>query len=171
MVHLRSLFFSNTYSEAEKRALDSYKRGGVSSVIWSVTHRCNLKCRHCYADAGQPFYNELSTEEGMDVIDQLVECGKPLLFISGGEPLMRNDIFKILSESVKKGMRVILSTNGTLIDERIADTIVESEVHYVTVPIYGPPKFHDYYTGIEGSYEKVLKALKLYYSSQVESLL
>lgn len=161
MVHLRSLFFSKVYSEAEKKSLDSYRLGEVSSVIWSVTHKCNLKCRHCYADAGQPYQGELSTEEAMDVIEQLREVGEPLLFISGGEPLMRKDIFNILSESVRSGMRVILSTNGTLIDDEIADKIVEVGVHYVTIPVYGPAQFHDYYTGIEGSYKKALNALKL----------
>jgi len=162
MVHLRSLFTErNLLREAEERVLESYRVGGVSSVIWIVTYGCNLRCIHCYESAGTPSQDELDTEEAFNLIMELKELGRPLLFISGGEPLLRNDIYSILRYSVNAGLRVILSSNGTLINESIADEIADTRVHYVTLPIYGPEKFHDYFTRMPGSFRKVVNALEL----------
>jgi len=147
--------------EAERKVLHAYKTGGVSSVIWTVTYACNLRCRHCYEAAGAPLPNELTTEEALNLIKELRDVGKPLLFISGGEPLLRNDIYVILEESVKAGMRVILSSNGTLINEDVADKIADTNIHYVTLSIYGPEEFHDYFTRVPGSYRKTVNAFKL----------
>ena len=162
MVHLRSLFIErDLMREAEERVLESYRREGVSSVIWTVTYACNLRCRHCYEAAGSPLSNELDTEEALNLIKELRELGKPILFISGGEPLLRDDIYIILKESVDAGMRVILSSNGTLIDDTVADKIADTKVHYVALSIYGPEKFHDYFTRILGSFKRTVNALRL----------
>jgi radical SAM protein with 4Fe4S-binding SPASM domain len=162
MVHLRSLFTNDDLMhEAEERVLSSYKKKGISSVIWTVTYSCNLRCKHCYENAGEPLNNELNTSEALKVIEELKNIGRPLLFISGGEPLLRSDIYTILSESVKAGMRVILSSNGTLINSEVADRLADTHIHYVTLSLYGPEKFHDRYTRIKGSYRKTLNAFKL----------
>ena len=90
-------------------------------VVWNITKRCNLKCVHCYAHATpQAQDNELSTDEGKALIDYLADFNAPVLLFSGGEPLMRKDLPELAGYAVKKGMRAVISTNGTLIHEETA---------------------------------------------------
>ncbi len=85
-------------------------------VVWNITRRCNLKCVHCYAHAkDKSFANELSTAEGATLIDDLAAFGAPVMLFSGGEPLVRKDLPELADYAVKKGMRAVISTNGTLI--------------------------------------------------------
>jgi MoaA/NifB/PqqE/SkfB family radical SAM enzyme len=85
-------------------------------VVWNVTRRCNLKCVHCYAHAKDiPFDNELTTEQGKELIDDLAAFGAPVMLFSGGEPLVRKDLPQLAAYAVEKGMRAVISTNGTLI--------------------------------------------------------
>lgn len=147
MVHLRSLFTEkNLMAEAEEHALNSYHIKRISSIIWMVTYRCNLKCKHCHEGFDKPSMEELNTHEAVKVIEELSAAGKPLLFISGGEPLLRDDIHLLLKESVKRGMRVILSSNGTLIDEDAADKIADTGVNCAAIPLYGPKELHEHFT-------------------------
>ena len=90
-------------------------------VVWNVTRRCNLKCVHCYAHArDEEFPDELSTSEGKAVLDDLAAFGCPVVLFSGGEPLVRPDLVELAEYAVGKGMRAVISTNGTLINSRIA---------------------------------------------------
>ena len=85
-------------------------------VVWNITRRCNLKCVHCYAHAkDRPFENELTTEKGKALMDDLADFGVPVLLFSGGEPLVRKDLPELAAYAVEKGMRAVISTNGTLI--------------------------------------------------------
>ncbi len=160
MTHLKSLFKdSDSISVAERVAMRSFFTSGVSSVIWVITERCNLKCVHCY-EGNNRSSSELGTKEAMKVIDKLYDAGRPLTFISGGEPLLRGDIYDILSRFKELGFRIILSTNGTLMD-RAAEKLSLLEVDNVAIPLYGPQEFHDSFAGVRGSHDKVLRALKL----------
>lgn len=160
MTHLRSLFAgSDTLSAAERAAMASLRRGGISSVIWVVTERCNLKCIHCYE--GGRVTPELSTEEVLKIADKLEEAGRPLTFVSGGEPLLRDDIMMLLGRLKDLGIRVILSTNGTLVDEEVASQLADLGVDNVAIPLYGPQEVHDAFTRIPGSHERVIEALRL----------
>lgn len=160
MTHLRSLFLGNgIMNEAEHAAMTSLMKGGISSVIWVVTERCNLKCVHCYEGGRQT--TGPTTEEAMRIIEGLYEAGRPLTFVSGGEPLLRKDIFTILGRLKELGFRVILSTNGTLVDEGVARKLAEIGVDNVAIPLYGPEEAHDSFTRIKGSYSKVIRALEL----------
>ncbi len=160
MTHLRSLFTGNDpLSAAERAAMASLRRGGISSVIWIVTERCNLRCIHCYE--GGRITPELSTGEVLRVAERLKEAGRPLTFISGGEPLLRDDIMILLRKLKEFGIRVILSTNGTLVDEKMARELADSGVNNVAIPLYGPEDVHDAFTRMPGSHERVIRALGL----------
>ncbi|MBI3990544.1 MAG: radical SAM protein, partial [Candidatus Omnitrophica bacterium] len=85
-------------------------------IFWELTAGCNLKCIHCRATATpQRLKEELSTTECFKVIDSITAFSKPILVLTGGEPLFRNDIFEIASYATQKGLRVALATNGTLV--------------------------------------------------------
>ena len=107
-----------------ERLCRQYKErcGGIIVVNWLVTLRCNLRCSHCYV-ASPRESQELSTEESVKFIRHLGELGVPWMFLSGGEPLLRKDIEVILRELREAGIRVLLSTNGTLITPEIAKLI------------------------------------------------
>ncbi|MFQ5873341.1 MAG: radical SAM protein, partial [Dehalococcoidia bacterium] len=86
-------------------------------VVWNSTRTCNLACVHCYTDSTNVCYKgELTTEEGKALIDDLAAYGVPVLLFSGGEPLVRGDIFTLASHAASRGLRPALSTNGTMID-------------------------------------------------------
>ncbi len=159
MTHLKSLFKDyEGLSEAERVAHRSLVRGGISSVIWVVTERCNLRCIHCYE--GGRTTPEISTKDAFRVIDRLYEAGKPLTFISGGEPLLRKDITLILERLKDLGFRIILSTNGTLVNEKIAKKFADLGIDNVAIPLYGPKPFHNHFTGLP-VYDKAIKTLEL----------
>ncbi len=160
MTHLKSLFKDyEGMSAAERVAHRSLSRGGISSVIWVVTERCNLKCIHCYE--GGRNTPEISTEDAFRIIEKLNDAGKPLTFISGGEPLLRDDIMLILGKLKDLGFRVILSTNGTLVNEEVATKLADLGIDNVAIPLYGPQQFHDYFTGTPISHDRVIRALEL----------
>ncbi|HID09552.1 TPA: radical SAM protein, partial [Candidatus Micrarchaeota archaeon] len=130
-------------------------------IDWNVTRRCNLRCAHCYLDAGAGHGGELGTEEALDVVDQISEVGSPLLIVSGGEPFVRSDIMEILEYACSKGLRVAISTNGTLISRGVARRLAELGVVYVGVSLDSPrPDWHDSFRGVEGSFRAALEGIK-----------
>ena len=107
-------------------------------VIWNLIRRCNLTCKHCYSiSADKDFPGELTTEEVFKVMDDLKAFHVPVLILSGGEPLLRPDIFEISRRAKAMGFYVGLSTNGTLIDEHNIDAIAEIGYDYVGISIDG----------------------------------
>ncbi len=140
------------------RKLIEFARSGRPIVVWNVTRGCNLRCVHCYASAGKAS-GELGTEECLSVVDQLADCGVPLVLFSGGEPLLREDIFEIAAYAKRKGIRCVLSTNGTLIDR---DNFEMLEVFdYVGVSLDGAEEINDAFRGVTGAFEMALRGLKL----------
>ncbi len=137
-------------------------------VVLNLTARCNLRCVHCYADADNSGttksdsgtrFRELSTEEVKRLIDELVEIRTPVLLFSGGEPLLRRDIFELASYASKKGIRCSLSTNGTLITEDVADKLKKAGFDYVGVSIDGLEKTNDIFRGRDGAFKEALDGL------------
>ncbi|MDY6893094.1 MAG: radical SAM protein, partial [Chloroflexota bacterium] len=93
----------------------------LQMVAWEITRSCNLFCAHCRASAvNNPYEDELSTEECFHLIDEILEIGKPVLILTGGEPLMRHDLLQVGKRAVEGGLRVVMGTNGTLITKEIA---------------------------------------------------
>jgi heme d1 biosynthesis radical SAM protein NirJ len=131
-------------------------------VIWNLIRRCNLACKHCYSiSADTDFPGELSTDEVYKVMDDLKGFHVPVLILSGGEPLLRPDIFDISRRAKAMGFYVGLSTNGTLIDEGMIDRIAGIGYDYVGISIDGLQKTHDRFRRLDGAYEASMQAIRL----------
>ncbi len=135
-------------------------RGPV--VIWNLVRRCNLTCKHCYSiSADRDFPGELSTGEVFTVMDDLKAFGVPVLILSGGEPLLRPDIFEISRRAKTLGFYVGLSTNGTLIDARNINAIEAVGYDYVGISIDGMRETHDRFRRKEGAFDASLAGVRL----------
>jgi heme d1 biosynthesis radical SAM protein NirJ len=131
-------------------------------VIWNLIRRCNLLCKHCYSISGDvDFPGELSTEEVYAVMDDLKAFRVPVLILSGGEPLLRPDIFDISRRAKAMGFYVGLSTNGTLIDEKMIEPISEVGYDYVGISLDGLGETHDRFRGQDGAFDASLNAVRL----------
>lgn len=130
-------------------------------VVWNITRRCNLKCVHCYAHAKNiHFDNELSTSEGKDLIDDLADFGVPVMLFSGGEPLVRKDLPELADYAVKKGMRAVISTNGTLITSQMARILKDIGLSYVGISLDGMEEINDRFRGVRGAFRSALKGIE-----------
>ena len=131
-------------------------------VIWNLIRRCNLTCKHCYAtSADKDFPGELSTEQVYDVMDDLKAYGVPVLILSGGEPLMRPDIFDISKRAKALGFYVGLSSNGTLITTDNIRQIAEIGYDYVGVSLDGMRETHDLFRRRVGAFDESLHGIRL----------
>lgn len=131
-------------------------------VIWNLIRRCNLTCLHCYAiSADKDFKGELSTKEIFQVMDDLKAVGVPVLILSGGEPLLRPDIFEISRRAKDMGFYVALSTNGTLIEENIVKKIAAIGYNYVGISIDGIEGTHDKFRRKKGAFKESMKGVSL----------
>lgn len=129
-------------------------------VVWNVTSCCNLTCTHCYASVGQNTGHELSTPEALAVIDDLAAFGCPVLLFSGGEPFVRPDILTLARYATQKGLRVVFSTNGTLIDEKLAAEIKSIGVSYVGISMDGMEAIHDQFRNRKGAFKLALAGIR-----------
>ena len=130
-------------------------------VVWNMTKACNLKCQHCYAQATLgPADDELTTAEARRMIDDLSEFGSPVMLFSGGEPMMRPDLTELAEYAIKKGMRAVISTNGTLITKDKAKELKELGLSYVGVSLDGMKPVHDRFRGVEGAYDKAVQGIR-----------
>ncbi len=131
-------------------------------VIWNLTRRCNLACKHCYAiSSNREFPGELSTDELYTVMDDLKAFRVPVLILSGGEPLLRPDIFDLSKRAKGMGFYVGLSTNGTMITEENVGAIAECGYDYVGISLDGIESTHDRFRRREGAYRESLHGIRL----------
>lgn len=130
-------------------------------VVWNCTQTCNLKCVHCYAGSeNKKYQGEMSTTEAKVMIDDLAAFGAPVLLFSGGEPVMRPDLTELMHYAKSKGMRVVISTNGTLITAERAKEFAEVGLSYVGVSLDGGRETHDKFRKIEGSFDKAIEGIR-----------
>jgi len=130
-------------------------------VVWDFTHKCNLKCKHCYSDSGVTGEKELNTKEAINVVDQLADCGVTALAFSGGEPLSRSDFFEVATHAVDRGLYVSVATNGTLLTKENVKRLKEAKINYVEVSIDGATaETHDAFRGVKGAFEKAVQGLE-----------
>jgi Fe-coproporphyrin III synthase len=130
-------------------------------VVWNVGRRCNLHCVHCYSDSSnRAFAGELTTAEGRELLDDLADFGVPALLLSGGEPLLRPDIFELIEHARSRGLRVTLSTNGTLITPAVAERLHALGVSYVGISLDGIGKTNDMFRGHKGAFEKAMAGFR-----------
>jgi heme d1 biosynthesis radical SAM protein NirJ len=135
-------------------------RGPV--VIWNLIRRCNLTCKHCYSiSADRDFPGELSTAEVFTVMDDLKRFGVPVLILSGGEPLLRPDIFEISRRAKEQGFYVGLSSNGTLIDQTNIGAIAAVGYDYVGISLDGLRETHDRFRRLQGAFDASLNGVRL----------
>lgn len=129
-------------------------------LVWNVGRRCNLRCRHCYSASQDLAYEgELSTDEGKRLLDELAAFGVPVVLFSGGEPLLREDIYALIAHARARGMRAVLSTNGTLIDANAAARLKELGLSYVGVSLDGLEETNDHFRGVPGAFTQALQGI------------
>ncbi|MBF0501327.1 MAG: radical SAM protein [Candidatus Riflebacteria bacterium] len=130
-------------------------------VVWNVSRRCNLKCVHCYTDsANQDYPGELTNAEGHVLIDDLAGFGIPALLFSGGEPTMRPDLLELAAYAVSKGVRPVLSTNGTLIDRVRAEQLKATGFIYVGISLDGIGATNDMFRGVSGAFDAAIRGFR-----------
>ena len=130
-------------------------------VVWNITRTCNLQCVHCYNDSGlNKSCNEISTATAKAVIDDLASFGVPSILFSGGEPLMRHDLFELIEYAVGKGVRTVISTNGTLIGADKAKEIQRLGVSYVGISLDGIGPINDKFRGVSGAFERAVRGIR-----------
>ncbi len=136
--------------------------GAPILIVWNYTWACNLRCKHCYASAGpKPRPEELTTSEALRTVRMLADAGVTIIAFSGGEPLMRKDIFKALELARDYGIYTAIATNGTLITRKVARKLKELDLLYVEISIDGAdPATHDAFRGIPGAFEKAIRGVK-----------
>jgi radical SAM protein with 4Fe4S-binding SPASM domain len=173
---MRNQFLNDQYGEAWLRGFGLMMKGvekygvrapftpaGPFEIVWNFTYQCNLRCRHCYENAGgkRP---ELSTDEAkqaLDKISKIAGIGLPALSFSGGEPLSRRDFFEIASYAKKRIGYVSIASNGTLLTRDNAKRIKDTQIDYVEISIDGAtPQVHDEFRGIPGAFERAIEGVK-----------
>lgn len=130
-------------------------------IFWNITDRCNLSCTHCYSKSGpgRTTEGELTTSEALRVIDDLAEMGVPLILFSGGEPLLREDIWDLARHARDHGLKMALSTNGTLITPGVAGRIRECGIEYAGISLDGAQaETHDRFRHSPGAFEQTIAA-------------
>ena len=136
--------------------------GSPILVVWNYTWACNLRCKHCYASAGpRPRPNEMTTQEVLRTVDRLADAGVTIIAFSGGEPLMRKDLFEALKRAREYGVFTAIATNGTLITREVARRLKELDLLYVEISIDGArPETHDEFRGIPGAFEMAIRGVR-----------
>lgn len=131
-------------------------------MSWNVTRECNMKCSHCYINAtSKKIDNELNTDEAKRLMDQIYQVSRPLLILSGGEPLLRPDIFELVSYGSKIGLKMGLGSNGSLINEKTAAKLKSAGITTVSISLDSNiPSQHDEFRGVSGAWQKAVDACK-----------
>ncbi|MFC1961660.1 radical SAM protein [Chloroflexota bacterium] len=148
----------NTENKAQQENLITPR---LHVVAWEITRSCNLYCAHCRGSADSAHYSgELTTGECFQLVDQIMEVGKPILILTGGEPLMRNDVFEIGKYASSRGLRVVMGTNGTLISRELAAELKNIPIARVGVSLDFPSaKLQDAFRGQKGTLEAALAGI------------
>lgn len=159
MLNISKLYCGQPSSGDALRYSNSAHRRPV--VVWNCTQTCNLSCIHCYSNSYNRTYpNELTSNQAKAMITDLADFGVPVLLFSGGEPLMRRDIFDLAAFASGSGLRCVLSTNGTLMTRDNARKIKESGFSYVGISLDGIGRTNDAFRGMLGAYDSALRGIR-----------
>ncbi|MBW1667915.1 MAG: heme b synthase [Deltaproteobacteria bacterium] len=139
-------------------------------VAWEITRRCNLNCIHCRAAAERgPYPGELSSETCFNILEQISNLAKPIIILTGGEPLLREDIFEISLRGTRLGFRMVMATNGTLITPEVAKDMKASGIKRVSVSIDGASAAqHDEFRQVPGAFKGALEGIELLKKENIE---
>ncbi len=137
------------------------KKNELRLVAWETTRNCNLACVHCRASASMgPHEGELGTEEAFRLLDQIAEVAKPIIILTGGEPLLRSDIYDITRHGADLGMRMVMALNGTLITEKVARELVDAGIQRISVSLDGSSaETHDRFRQVDGAFDGTLRGI------------
>jgi radical SAM protein with 4Fe4S-binding SPASM domain len=168
-------FFDKDYGEAWLKGFALMMKGikkygiripftpaGPFEIVWNFTYTCNLKCKHCYEDAGakRPELSKEQAYEVIDVLSKIANTGLPALSFSGGEPLIRRDFFEICAYAKKKIPFISIATNGTLLTKDNVHRLKEIDVDYVEISLDGASKdVHENFRMLPGCFEKTMKGI------------
>jgi radical SAM protein with 4Fe4S-binding SPASM domain len=139
-------------------------------VSWNVTLKCNLKCAHCYINAAETeLADELSTDAAKMLIHQITEVSRPLLILSGGEPLLREDIYEIIRYGADRGLRMGMGSNGMLIDDETTKRLEDARMETVAISLDSSiPEQHDEFRGVKGCWQHAVDAIKSLKKSKIQ---
>ena len=131
-------------------------------IAWEVTRSCNLNCVHCRAAAERgPYPGELSREEALALIDEIAAFSRPVVILTGGEPLLREDIYELASYGTQKGLRMVMAPNGTLLDAEKAARLKASGIQRVSISLDGATaESHDRFRQVEGAFSGALRGIE-----------
>lgn len=162
MISVSRLLCDNvSFGDKLRYGQESAQKDPRPVVVWNCTRQCNLSCRHCYALAdSQKSPQEMDTEAGKKFIADLAEFSVPVILFSGGEPLLRQDIFELAGLARELGIRVVLSTNGTLITEKVASTLSNIGFAEIGISMDGIGASNDYFRGKEGAYQEAVSGIR-----------
>ena len=142
-----------------------------SLISWNLTRRCNLKCPHCYMSAGKKEEHELTTAECMGLLDEMQALGTEMVILTGGEPLLRKDIYDLAQAASDRGMWVVMGTNGVLVNDRVAQKMIECGVKGVGISIDSvDPEKHNSFRGGPNAWEHSVRALEICKANGLEVL-
>lgn len=143
-------------------------------IAWEITRRCNLKCVHCRSSSEltSKKHPDLPIKDAFRIIDDISDYAKPVVVLSGGEPLLREDVFDIADYGTNKGLRMCLATNGSLVDDRICEMIKKSGIRMVSLSLDGSTeKVHDDFRNQEGAFKGIINAASLFKKNGIEFLI
>lgn len=132
-------------------------------VAWEVTRRCNLNCVHCRAASDKgPYPGELDTDKSIEILDQIALVGKPIIILSGGEPLLRKDIFDLAQYGSRRGLRMVMATNGTLLTPYFTKAIKSAGIQRISISLDGSnAQEHDHFRNVAGAFKGALNGINL----------
>lgn len=162
----------NSPTEKEKpvHGRDSGMSHTLRLVAWETTRNCNLSCVHCRASATNgPYAGELDTEHSFKLLDQIAGVGKPIIILTGGEPLLRDDIFDIARYGDSLGLRMVMAPNGTLITPEVAEKMAASGIRRISASIDGATReFHDKFRGVDGAFDAAIRGIEYVKAAGIE---
>jgi len=131
-------------------------------VAWEITRDCNLSCLHCRALSGEgPYPGELTTEECLQLVDDIASFSDPVVILTGGEPMLRPDVYQIAEYGTGKGLRMVLATNGTLLTEDDARRLLAAGIRRISISLDGADaESHDQFRDVKGSFEGGLRGIR-----------
>lgn len=130
-------------------------------ISWNTTRECHLKCKHCYRDAGEKDAAELSTAEGKALVEEIAKAGFKILILSGGEPLLREDIFELVAHARSVGLRPVFGTTGTTITTEVARKLKEAGAACIGISLDSAgPKIHDEFRQVPGSWQAAVEGMR-----------
>jgi radical SAM protein with 4Fe4S-binding SPASM domain len=159
MINISKLYCDKAGASDELRY--PHKRTNKPIVVFNCTAKCNLRCVHCYSDSDCATRAvEMTTQQAEDFIARVAEYGCPVLLFSGGEPMLRKDLFRLMAFGRSLGLRIVLSSNGTLITADAAKRLAEVGLSYAGISLDGTKEIHDQFRGAAGCYDATMRGIE-----------